>query len=1125
MLSQMIQRFTNWISLTRLSTPFSFKNKLVVVVVFLFFSFILGMVFFSASLLKIQFSQILAHQQFASTERLAAEIESALRERTQILSIGAENFPADLSLTTLEAYLSERKVLYPLFSAGIAVIGLDGKIIADYPVVPGRRDIFVGDRDYFRHVLTTRKLFIGKPIISRSANRTVLPIAVPIFDAGGNVRAVLAGFVDLKTANFITALSNSAITEKGEFFIVSPRDNVLVATTNPAQVHAAPPVRGVSTIYDQFLDGFEGSGVANSSKGIPKLYSGKFVPISGWIVIAALPTSVVFEPINRMQNYLFFLAVIMALMAIFIIQWMVTQMLTSVDDARKAMREMTEGKTPLGPLPIGRYDEIGKLIGNFNQLTEERRRYESALAASEQRFRTLVESAPDAIFVQANARFAYVNPAAVRLFGADTKDLLLGQTIVSRIHPDFREAAEERFRITNDAKRNNPPQENQFLLMDGTPVYVESSSVPFHFENMFGSLIFARDVTERKHADQVLRESETRYRSLFDNMLEGYALCQMIFDNGQAQDFIYLDVNPAFERLSGLKNVVGKKVSEIIPNLRQTNSELFDIYSRVALGGATERFESYIAALDKWYSISAYSARKGYFVAVFDDITDKLNTERLQRKQAEEVRSLVENSPDMIFRLDRNFRCVYVNFAIETVTGLQRTDILSRSFEMMEIAAETTAKLKTSITKVFITGEADTFDFLLQKPNGEQYYQVRMTPEFGPDGAVQFILGVARDVSDIKDGEAVLRKSEQRIHGITANTPGMVFQCLQRAKSDELLFIYVSEGSMLLLGLTPAQIQANQNAITDHLVEWDRVSFHDSLRASSKSMGVWNWEGRVALTDGEEKWINCRATPRLSDDGDIIWEGVMFNISEGKRHEQELKQSRKVLRELSAHTEIVLEEERKRIAREVHDELGQALTVLRMDVSLLRLNFGGQSPQLMERILLMRDGVDRTIQMVRDITSALRPVALDLGLIAGLEWLVQEFIKHSGIDCQLQTNGCEEVTLDDSLATALFRIVQESLTNVTKHAEASEVVVLIELESDESIRLEISDNGKGFIADGIRKSGSFGLIGMRERALMLHGAIHIHSVPGQGTHIKVCIPLGLQSNVITIEPNLGGDDD
>ena len=146
------------------------------------------------------------------------------------------------------------------------------------------------------------------------------------------------------------------------------------------------------------------------------------------------------------------------------------------------------------------------------------------------------------------------------------------------------------------------------------------------------------DITKRKETEEALRKSEEHYRSLFDNMLNGFAYCKMLFENGQPCDFIYLNVNQAFETLSGLKNVVGKRVSEVVPGIREADSELFAIYGRVALTGKPESFEIYVSALEKWFSITAYSPEKEYFVSVFDEITERKRAEEALRQSEENLR-------------------------------------------------------------------------------------------------------------------------------------------------------------------------------------------------------------------------------------------------------------------------------------------------------------------------------------------------------------------------------------------------------------------------------------------------------------------------------------------------------
>jgi len=224
-----------------------------------------------------------------------------------------------------------------------------------------------------------------------------------------------------------------------------------------------------------------------------------------------------------------------------------------------------------------------------------------------------------------------------------------------------------------------------------------------------------------------------------------------------------------------------------------------------------------------------------------------------------------------------------------------------------------------------------------------------------------------------------------------------------------------------------------------------------------------------------------------------------------KANEEKLILSQNMMRELSAHLENVREEERKRISREIHDELGQILTALRMDVSLARLSFGESNPQLMERLQSMTHLVDRTINIARHITSSLRPGALDLGIVAALEWLVEDFIGYTNIPCELvMDNG--NIILSEFAATAVFRIIQESLTNIARHAAATQVEIIV-TRTESQLCFEVRDNGKGFDLHSVASQKSFGLIGIRERVSILEGDLAIDSELGRGTCVRVQVPV------------------
>jgi len=273
---------------------------------------------------------------------------------------------------------------------------------------------------------------------------------------------------------------------------------------------------------------------------------------------------------------------------------------------------------------------------------------------------------------------------------------------------------------------------------------------------------------------------------------------------------------------------------------------------------------------------------------------------------------------------------------------------------------------------------------------------------------------------------------------------------------------------------------------------------------SETQFSLWNWEGRIETIDGDSKWINIRATPRRQNDDSCIWDGVAINVSEDKLYEEEILHTQQALRELSAHLEDVREQERKHMAREIHDELGQSLTALRMDISLARLGFGESNPKLMERLQSMTRLVDHTIGITRDVTSSLRPAALDLGIGAALEWLVAEFNDHYDIACDLSLMD-GEIELDDAAVTAVFRVVQESLTNIARHAGASRVEIAMSRNED-MYCIEVRDDGRGFDPRTRRTRSSHGLIGMRERMAMLQGEVIIESETGHGTCVRVFVP-------------------
>jgi signal transduction histidine kinase len=217
-----------------------------------------------------------------------------------------------------------------------------------------------------------------------------------------------------------------------------------------------------------------------------------------------------------------------------------------------------------------------------------------------------------------------------------------------------------------------------------------------------------------------------------------------------------------------------------------------------------------------------------------------------------------------------------------------------------------------------------------------------------------------------------------------------------------------------------------------------------------------------------------------------------------------LRASSEQFRNLAAHLLSVREEERTRISREVHDELGQSLTAVKMDLAWLAGRLPRRSGQMFERIRSTGRLADSMIQSIRRISTELRPAVLDLGLAAAVEWQVQEFQARSGVQCKVRLLIREVVASNAS--TAMFRIFQETLTNVARHAKATRVEVVLQRQRDRLVLL-IHDNGQGFDRADPSLSKSLGLLGMRERAAIQGGEVNISSAPGKGTTVSAWIPL------------------
>ncbi|MDR0933471.1 MAG: histidine kinase, partial [Burkholderiaceae bacterium] len=336
------------------------------------------------------------------------------------------------------------------------------------------------------------------------------------------------------------------------------------------------------------------------------------------------------------------------------------------------------------------------------------------------------------------------------------------------------------------------------------------------------------------------------------------------------------------------------------------------------------------------------------------------------------------------------------------------------------------------------------------------------------------------------------------------NAPWLVYKII-RKNDGSVFFPWLSGGCENLLGIMPAQLRANPDLFLSFILPQDRDSYMESMTESAIDMKSWNWEGRIWVDAVKEiRWINLLAAPHPLENGDVQWEGIMTNITRSKQEEMEIRLSRTRLAELSAHVEEVKEHERTQISREIHDDLGGNLTAIKMALALLAKRLPRNKPELAEKAQYVDQLVDRTIEAAHRIASNMRPSILDIGIVAALEWQADEFARQSGIPCRFES-AVSEIQLQSAQSTALFRIAQEALTNIARHAEASQVSIQLTT-TRTHVQLRITDNGKGITVADRMKPQSFGIRGMIERAHSLGGKLSFDSVPGKRNTITVVIP-------------------
>lgn len=359
--------------------------------------------------------------------------------------------------------------------------------------------------------------------------------------------------------------------------------------------------------------------------------------------------------------------------------------------------------------------------------------------------------------------------------------------------------------------------------------------------------------------------------------------------------------------------------------------------------------------------------------------------------------------------------------------------------------------------------------------------------------------------TDLNRAEAKYRTLVEQIPMITYITP------LDKTAGT----LYISPQIEAIIGFSPEEWMSDPQLWIRQLHSEDRQEVLNAVRGNPETECAIGFraEYRMLSKDEQVRWFHDEAVVVKNElDQPQFLQGILIDITEQKRVEEELKSSREQLRELAAHIEAIREEERTRIAREIHDELGQSLTGLKMDLSWLekRISEGERGvvlQPLQQKISLMKELIDTTVQSVRKISTELRPGILDdLGLMPAIEWQASDFQSRTGIQCVFSAKVPDDLPLDEKRSSAVFRIFQEILTNIARHANASSVNIGLTEEADDLV-LEVGDNGRGVTDSESYSLKSLGILGMRERTLLLGGEFDLKGIPNRGTTVTVRIPL------------------
>jgi PAS domain S-box-containing protein len=729
----------------------------------------------------------------------------------------------------------------------------------------------------------------------------------------------------------------------------------------------------------------------------------------------------------------------------------------------------------------------------FQDITE-RKKAEEDLKRSEIQYRSLTENSPDLIArFDRQYRHLYVNPAAAKA-GRYLPDEYIGKTMAEVGVPEEEARKwEERIRTVFETGQV-VDVEDSFETPSGSRDFHTKFVPEFAPDGLIHSVqSIARDIAERKQAAQALQESEERYRTLVENANDAIVL---------AQDGLLKFANQRTSEMTGYsrQEMVGKPFVKFIhPDDRQMVSgnyarrirgeQVPEVYTfRIVGKSGKETWVEIHAVLIQWQDRPAT-------LNFLSDITERRRAEEALQKSEHMLKMTLNSLRDAVFILDAQTTNIEeCNFIASEIFGYKRSELVGRSTEFLHVDKPALEDFRKKLyAAVEEKGFLHNFEFHMKRRDGKVFpTEHSVLPLRDEKHALTGWVSVVSDITERKQAEdriQSLMREVEFILGATKTTLDIVdSKCNLR---------FVDPASNKARGDWPGR--KCYDYFMGRRSPCPNCGMSQALR--TKEMVV----TEVALLKEGQRFVQIISIPFQDEKGEWLVAEVSVDITERKRTEEALLASREELRSLSTRLQSLREEERTTLAREIHDELGQALTALNMDLSWLSTKLPKSQPPLLKKVESMSAVVAATMQTVKRLSSELRPGLLDdLGLVTAMQWQAEEFGKRTWLKMKI-TFVPEEMTVERDLSTAIFRIFQELLTNIARHAKATRVEVSLKRKAG-ALELRVKDNGRGIRKSEIANSRSLGLIGIRERVLAFGGRVEIVGIPRRGTRIVVRLP-------------------